>query len=74
MTKNNKESEKVVVPVVAEEKSPPVEMSAPIKKEEQTELKNFYSNGQFKVGVDIPAEEYLAIGTGYTNRRFIWEK
>lgn len=65
MTRSNEESEKVVVPVVAEEKSPPVEMSAPIKKEEQTEPKNFYSNGQFKVGVDIPAEEYLAIGTGY---------
>ena len=29
------------------------------------EEKKSYSNGQFKVGVDLPAGEYLAVGTGY---------
>lgn len=29
------------------------------------EVKNFYANGQFKVGADVPAGEYIAVGTGY---------
>ena len=31
----------------------------------QDEPKNYFANGQFKVGVDLPAGEYLAVGTGY---------
>ena len=33
----------------------------PVKAEPQ----NYFANGQFKVGVDLPAGEYLAVGTGY---------
>ena len=29
------------------------------------EPQNYFANGQFKVGVDLPAGEYLAVGTGY---------
>lgn len=29
------------------------------------EPQNYFANGQFKVGVDLPAGEYVAIGTGY---------
>lgn len=29
------------------------------------EQKNFLANGQFKVGTDLTAGEYLAVGTGY---------
>lgn len=61
----NDEPEKVVETVVTEEKTSPVDVPAPIKKEEKSEPENFYSNGQFKVGVDIPVDEYLAVGTGY---------
>lgn len=31
----------------------------------QAEQKNFYSNGEFKIGTDLPAGEYIAVGTGY---------
>lgn len=31
----------------------------------QAEQKNFYSNGEFKIGADLPAGEYIAVGTGY---------
>lgn len=40
----------------AEQPKPP----PPVEQKE-----NSYSNGQFKVGADLPAGEYLAIGTGY---------
>ena len=33
----------------------------PVKVEPQ----NYFANGQFKGGVDLPAGEYLAVGTGY---------
>lgn len=29
------------------------------------EPQNYFANGQFKVGVDLPAGEYVAVGTGY---------
>ena len=44
-------------PIVAKNNSAP--------KIEQAEPKNYYNNGQFKVGVDFPAGEYIAVGTGY---------
>ena len=65
MIGNDEEPEKVVVPAVAQEKSSPVETPAPVKKEDNAEQKNYYTDGQYKVGTDIPAGEYLAIGTGY---------
>lgn len=34
-------------------------------KADKDEPKNYYENGQYKVGTDIPAGEYLAVGTGY---------
>lgn len=65
MIGNDEEPEKVVVPAVAQEKSSPVETPAPVKKEDKGEQKNYYGAGEYKIGVDIPAGEYLAIGTGY---------
>ncbi|MBR2732916.1 MAG: hypothetical protein IKO74_02365 [Selenomonadaceae bacterium] len=40
------------------------EKPAPKTEQAATEQK-FFSNGQFKVGTDLPAGEYIAIGTGY---------
>lgn len=58
--------QKVVVQV--EQKiSVPEKISVPVEQQPatQTEPQNYFANGQFKVGVDLPAGEYLAVGTGY---------
>ena len=31
----------------------------------KVEPQNYFANGQFKVGGDVPAGEYIAVGTGY---------
>lgn len=36
----------------------------PVPKADKDEPKNYYENGQYKVGADIPAGEYIAVGTG----------
>lgn len=43
----------------------PAEQSSPPPQTKTVETQNYYSNGQFKVGTDITAGEYIAIGTGY---------
>lgn len=65
MTGSDDESKKAVAPAVVQEKSSPAETPAPVKKDDNVEQKNYYTDGQYKVGTDIPAGEYLAIGTGY---------
>ena len=45
--------------------TPPVAKNAPAPKVEQAETGKFFANGQFKVGTDLSAGEYIAVGTGY---------
>ena len=69
MTMNDEAPEKEVAPVIVEEKSPPIETPTPIKQEEKAEPKNYYGEGEYKIGVDIPASEYLMVGEGYFSLR-----
>lgn len=39
--------------------------NTPKKEIAQSESSKYYSNNQLKVGTDIPAGEYMAVGTGY---------
>lgn len=49
----------------ASKDTPPVAKNAPAPKVEQAETGKFFANGQFKVGTDLSAGEYIAVGTGY---------
>lgn len=57
--------QKVIVQVEQQTVAPvkPSNVDAPPPAED--EPKNYFANGQFKVGADLPAGEYLAVGTGY---------
>lgn len=57
--------QKVVIKVEQQTVAPvkPSNVDAPPPAKD--EPKNYFANGQFKVGVDLPAGEYLAVGTGY---------
>lgn len=50
---------------VQAEQSVPVEQRIPVQRMTPVEQKDFLANGQFKVGTDLSAGEYLAIGMGY---------
>lgn len=47
------------------EQSVPVEQRVPIQSTAPAEKKNFLANGQFKVGTDLKAGDYLTVGIGY---------
>lgn len=59
--------QKVVIQV--EQKTPapvkPAHVNMTTAPPAAVEPQNYFANGQFKVGVDLPAGEYVAIGTGY---------
>lgn len=61
--------QKVVIQVeqktVAPVKPSNVNMTPTVTTPAKVEPQNYFANGQFKVGVDLPAGEYLVVGTGY---------
>lgn len=75
MTGEDKTKDNPPVAAVAEQKedtaqkeispAPPPAPTPPPQKADTNEPKNYYEDGQYKVGADIPAGEYLAVGTGY---------
>lgn len=70
MTGDDKAKDNPPVAVVSEQKEEAAQKETPLapppqSKIDKNEPKNYYENGQYKVGTDIPAGEYLAVGTGY---------
>ena len=59
--------QKVVVQVEQQTPAPvkPAHVNMTPAPPAKAEPQNYFANGQFKVGVDLPAGEYLAVGTGY---------
>lgn len=67
MTGNEEKTENPPVAAVEQteqKETPPAPTPTP-QKADTNEPKNYYEDGQYKVGADIPAGEYLAVGTGY---------
>lgn len=71
MNGEDKAKDNLPVAVVTEQKENATQketatpVPSPQSKIDKDEPKNYYENGQYKVGSDISAGEYLAVGTGY---------